>query len=53
MLIVLLMKYSADIEDDSYGDPVDVILRDKVLLLLCLVFVLTVLGMVYLPALFH
>ena len=26
---------------------------DKVLLLLCLVFVLTVLGMVYLPALFH
>lgn len=53
MLIVLLMKYSADIEDDSYGDPVDVILRDKVLLLLCLVFVLTVLGMVYLPAFFH
>lgn len=53
MLIVLLMKYSADIESDSYGDPVDVILGDKVLFLLGVVFVLTVLGMVYLPAMLH
>lgn len=53
MLIVILMKYSADIESDSYGDPVDVILEDKVLLLMGVAFVLTVLGMIYLPAMLH
>lgn len=53
MLIVILMKYSADIESDSYGDPVDVILGDKVLLLLGVAFVFTVLGMIYLPAMLH
>lgn len=53
MLIVILMKYSADIESDSFGDPVDVVLGDRVLLLLGMVFVLTVLGMVYLPAMLH
>ena len=53
MLIVILMKYSADIESDSFGDPVDVVLGDRVLLLLGVVFVLTVLGMVYLPAMLH
>ena len=53
MLIVLLMKYSADIESDSFGDPVDVILEDKVLLLLGAAFVLMVLGMIYLPAMLH
>ena len=53
MLIVILMKYSADIESDSFGDPVDVVLGDRVLLLLGVVFVLTVLGMVYLPSMLH
>ena len=53
MLIVILMKYSAYIESDSFGDPVDVVLGDRVLLLLGVVFVLTVLGMVYLPAMLH
>ena len=31
------MKYSMDIENDGYGDPVDVITDDKVLLLLSLI----------------
>ena len=37
MIILLCMKYSMDIENDGYGDPVDVITDDKVLLLLSLI----------------
>ena len=37
MIILLCMKYSMDIERDGYGDPVDVITDDKVLLLLSLI----------------
>lgn len=36
IFIILLMRYSWDVEGDSDGDPVEVILRDKVLL--CIVF---------------
>jgi len=49
MVMVLLMKYSADIECNSYGDPVDVITHDKVLLLLSVVFAIVLFGLIYLP----
>lgn len=49
LVIVLLMKYSADIESNSYGDPVDVITHDKVLLLLSVGFALVLFGLIYLP----
>ena len=45
------MKYSADIESSSYGDPVDVILQDKVLLLLGVLFGLVIVGLIYVPGL--
>ena len=47
LLIIILMKYSADIESSSYGDPVDVILHDKVLLLLGALFGLVIVGLIY------
>ena len=50
-VIVLMMKYSADIESGSYGDPVDVILHDKVLVILALIFGATLFGLVYVPSL--
>lgn len=48
-VIVLLMKYSADIESNSYGDPVDVITHDRVLVILSAVFCLSLLALIYFP----
>ena len=39
ILMILLMKYSLDIEGDSDGDPIEVITHDKVLSLLIVAFV--------------
>ena len=39
ILMILLMKYSLDIEGDSDGDPIEVITHDKVLILLIVAFV--------------
>lgn len=47
MVIILLMKYSADIESDSYGDPVDVITHDKTLIILSVVFCIILLMLIY------
>lgn len=52
LVIVLLMKYSADIESDSYGDPVDVITHDRILLVLSAVFCLVMFLLLYRPILF-
>ncbi len=49
VVIVLLMMYSADIESNSYGDPVDVIIHNKALILLSVVFVLLLMALVYIP----
>lgn len=49
LVIILLMKYSADIESDSYGDPVDVITHDKTLLALCGAFAIVMLLLIYCP----
>lgn len=49
LVIIILMKYSADIESNSYGDPVDVVMHDKVLLGLGVLFGLTIVALIYLP----
>lgn len=49
LVIVLLMKYSADIESDSYGDPVDVITNDKVLIFLSCLFCVMMFLLIYQP----
>lgn len=38
LLIVICMKYSLNIEGDSYGDPVEVVLSDKILIGLILIY---------------
>ena len=40
LLILICMKYSLNIEGDSYGDPVDVLLSDKSLIVLAALFVI-------------
>ena len=48
LVIVIAMKYSLNIEKEEYADPVEVILNDKVLMLLgfayavCMFFILYV-----------
>lgn len=49
VVIILLMKYSADIETNSYGDPVDVVTHDKVLIILSGIFGLLLLSLIYFP----
>ena len=51
LVIIILMKYSADIESDSFGDPVDVVMHDKVLLGLSALLGLAVVALIYLPGL--
>lgn len=48
IVMVLGMKYSLNIERDSDGDPVEVILQDKVLWLLGILYSALVIGAIYL-----
>ena len=47
LVILLLMKYSLDIEGDSSGDPIEVLLQDKLLLTLGLLLVALIGWMIY------
>lgn len=47
VIMIILMKYSLDVEGDSYGDPVDVIVNDKILLLIVLIYALFMFGIIY------
>ena len=46
-VILILMKYSMDVESDGYGDPVDVILNDYILLIIVIVYLIFTLGVLY------
>jgi 4-hydroxybenzoate polyprenyltransferase len=47
LVLLILLKYSLNIEANSDGDPTSVILRDKMLLLLCAVYALCVFFIIY------
>lgn len=47
LAIIMAMKYSLDIECGEYADPVEVILKDKWLLLLGVVYALVMVGILY------
>jgi len=47
IVILLCMKYSMDIESDSHGDPVDVIIADKFLIIFGLLYAIILFFMVY------
>lgn len=49
LVILICIKYSLDIEGNSEGDPVEIILRDKILLALVGLLGLIILGIIYLP----
>jgi len=51
LVIALMMKYSADIESDSFGDPVDVITHDKVLMGMAFIYAIIMLLLIYIPRL--
>ena len=47
VIMLILMKYSLDIEGNSDGDPVEVILHDKALLMLCVIYAFFIIGILY------
>ena len=48
LVLIITMKYSLDVEGDSDGDPVEVLLHDKGLLLLCLLYLTVIFTILYL-----
>lgn len=48
IVLLIFMKYSLDIEGNSDGDPVEVLVHDKVLLVLCTVYALAMCAILYL-----
>lgn len=48
VVLLIMMKYSLNIEGDSDGDPVEVLLHDKVLLALCCIYLLSMFSILYL-----
>lgn len=47
IVILICMKYSLNIEGDSDGDPVEVIIKDKILMAMVALFGLITLGIIY------
>ena len=48
LLMIILQLYSLDIEGNSHGDPIEVILADKKLLVTAIIYVLVMGGILYL-----
>ncbi len=47
LVFVIFMKYCLNIEEDLYGDPVDLLISDKILLALVFAFAITILILIY------
>lgn len=47
IIIIIMMKYSLDIEGESDGDPIEVIIRDKILILLVLIYAICIFTLLY------
>lgn len=48
IVLLITLKYSLNIEGDSDGDPIEVLLHDKILLVLCILFFITMFSILYL-----
>lgn len=48
MVLLITMKYSLDVEGDSDGDPVEVLLHDKVLMAMCILYLCVMFIILYL-----
>lgn len=53
LIIPIFLKYTLDIEKDSFGDPVDVVLGDKVLLGLISFYAIIMIMIIYVNPLIH
>lgn len=49
LVILICMKYSMNIENDSYGDPVEVVFDDKILLSLIMLYGIIIMALLYIP----
>lgn len=47
LIIIIMMKYSLDIEGESDGDPVEVLVKDKMLIILCAICVIAMVALLY------
>lgn len=47
LVVLITMRYSMTIEADMDGDPVEVLLHDKILLGMCILYAVTVLALLY------
>lgn len=48
LVLIMALRYSYDVEKEtSDGDPIEVVIKDKIFLLLSLVYVLLIIGIVY------
>lgn len=48
LVVLICMKYSLNIEGKSDGDPVEVLIKDKILVAMVCIFAMLVIGIVYL-----
>lgn len=48
IFMLILMKYSLNVEGISEGDPINVILKDKNLVILIIIYILILMGIIYL-----
>jgi 4-hydroxybenzoate polyprenyltransferase len=47
LILIILLKYSLNVETDSDGDPTSVVLHDRTLMLLCVVYVICAFCILY------
>ena len=47
MVILIMLKYNLNIEQDSDGDPTEVILKDKILLFMVLLYAILMYFILY------
>lgn len=47
LLMIILQKYSLIIEGDSYGDPIEVILSDKILIGTIIIYIVIMMTLLY------
>ena len=48
LILIIFLKYSLNIETDTEGDPTSVLLNDKILLLLCVTYIVCAFCIIYL-----
>lgn len=52
LVLLIFFRYSLDVESGDFGDPVDVLVGDKWLIVLVLIYGLAMLGLLYSPVVF-